>query len=674
MSRPLRTIIVHGHFYQPPREDPWFDEVEREPSAAPYHDWNQRVEHECYRAVVAARVLAPDGRISRIVNTLAWISFDVGATLCEWLEREARPTYEAMLEADRLSRRRCGGHGNAMAMPYHHVILPLASRRDKVTEVRWGIADFRRRFGRDPVGMWLPETAVDDETLEVLAAEGIRFTVLGPHQVEGAPADGSPGLYRTGGGRRIAIFAYDGPISHDVAFGGLLQDAAAWEARLLADHGGPPRTLVTMATDGETYGHHHAFGEMALAALLVRLEGRSDVRVENFASFLERHPAAKPVTIVAPSSWSCPHGVERWRSDCSCKAAPERPTQQRWRRPLREALDWLARELHTRYEQEGWELLGDPWTARDAYGTVVGAGADAVGRFAREALERRGAWTEARAIRVRELLEMERDALRMFTSCGWFFDDIGGIEAAQVLKYAARAIALAGPGAEALEASFAQRLAEAPSNDPRYGSGREVYWARAHPPVAPAARAAAGYAAARAVTPEIEGGSRCYPGRAEGDEVVVTHCRTGRAHRFRVTVLDPEGPGLVALVQAVGREGEIRVPLAQLPEQVASLIRGTLRRRLARRWLGPEELEALGSGELGLREAASRALKRAVASLAEGEVDAIGAQVVGLADLLELLEEALPFDAQTAFFRIREGADPKRAQALAPLGRRLGFA
>jgi hypothetical protein len=311
---------------------------------------------------------------------------------------------------------------------------------------------------------------------------------------------------------------------------------------------------------------------------------------------------------------------------------------------------------------------------RDAYGAVVGAGGDAVGRFAAETLERRGSWTEARAIRVRELLEMERDALRMFTSCGWFFDDIGGIEAAQVLKYAARAIALAGHGAEALEENLAQRLAQAPSNDPGCGSGREVYWARARPAVPPAARAAAGYAAVRAVVPEVEGGTRCYQARAEGDEVAVTHCRTGRVYRFQVAVVEPEGPGLVAVVRVPGRQGEMRVPLPQLPERSASVVRRALCRRLARRWLGSQELDALAAGDLGLREAASRSLKRAVASLAAGDVDAIGAQVVGLADLLELLGEALPFDAQTAFYRIREGADPVRARALAPIARRLGFA
>jgi predicted glycosyl hydrolase (DUF1957 family) len=236
----------------------------------------------------------------------------------------------------------------------------LATRRDKVTEVRWGIADFRRRYGREPVGLWLPETAVDDETLDVVAAEGIRFTVLAPHQVDKVPADGSPGTYRTGGGHQIAIFVYHGGISHDVAFGGLLRDAHAWAARLAgSDPGGDSRALTSVATDGETYGHHHRFGEMALAAVLGELERRDGVRMENFASFLARHPAREPVNVVSPTSWSCAHGVGRWQADCGCRMAPH--THQRWRAPLREGLDWLAGRLHAAFEQEGWELLDPAW-------------------------------------------------------------------------------------------------------------------------------------------------------------------------------------------------------------------------------------------------------------------------------------------------------------------------
>ena len=546
----VRSIVIHGHFYQPPREDPWLNQVAAEPSAAPYHDWNERIERESYRAVVAARVYAPDGRIAHIVNTLASISFNFGATLLEWLERETPGTYAAVLEADRASRARHAGHGNAIAMPYHHVIMPLASRRDKITEVRWGIADFRRRFGRGPEGMWLPETAVDPETLDVLAAEGIAFTILAPHQVEQAPADGSAGRYRTSGGRSIALFVYDGPISHDVAFGSLLKDASAWAERLLAPgKRGHERRLVAVATDGETYGHHHKFGEVALAWVLRELERRRDARVENFAAFLARHRPEQEVKLVAPTSWSCAHGVERWRADCGCRMAPERPTQQRWRAPLREALDWLAGELHARFEQEGGALFADPWAARDAYGT-----------------DRTGDG------RARELLEMERNALRMFTSCGWFFDDIAGIETIQILRYAARAIELAGADAPRLEAGVLERLARAQSNERAEGTGRDVY---------------------------------------------LNHVKR-------------------------------RVPIESAARTDA---------------------HAADSGD-----DAARALLRAVLALEHDHSPRAIAAVTELADRAQRDGGHVPFDAQTAFYRIRSAAPPERAAELAAVAWRLGFA
>jgi alpha-amylase/alpha-mannosidase (GH57 family) len=544
----VRSIVIHGHFYQPPREDPWLNQVAVEPSAAPYHDWNERIERESYRAVVAARVYAPDGRIAQIVNTLASISFNFGATLLEWLEREAPGTYAAVLDADRASRARHAGHGNAIAMPYHHVIMPLASRRDKVTEVRWGIADFRRRFGRDPEGMWLPETAVDPETLDVLAAEGIAFTILAPRQVEHAPGDGSAGRYRTSGGRSIALFVYDGPISHDVAFGPLLKDAAAWAERLRSPGKGrevSERRLVAVATDGETYGHHHKFGEVALAWVLRELERHRDVRVENFAAFLARHRASHDVKLVAPTSWSCAHGVERWRADCGCRMAPERPTQQRWRAPLREALDWLAGELHARFEREGGALFADPWAARDAYG----ADRTAEGR-------------------ARELLEMERNALRMFTSCGWFFDDTAGIETIQILRYAARAIELAGADVPRLEAGVLERLARAQSNDPDEGTGRDVY---------------------------------------------LNHVKRRVPVEAAVPVADPAGD-------------------------------------------------------------AARALLRAVLALEHDHSARAIAAVHELADRAERDGGHIPFDAQTAFYRIRAAAPPDRAAELGSVAWRLGFA
>jgi len=357
-------------------------------------------------------------------------------------------------------------------MPYHHLILPLTPRRDKVIEVRWGIADFRRRFGREPDGMWLPETAVDDETLDVLAAEGIRFTILAPHQVERAPAGGLPGWYRTAAGRRIALFLYNGALSHDVAFGPLVRDPAAWVERLTT----APAEVVAIATDGETYGHHHRGGDVTLARVLDTLARRGDVRVESLAAVLARHPPQQEVRLVAPSSWSCPHGVERWRADCGCRVHTDRATHQRWRAPLRAALDWLAAELHALFEREAGSLFSDPWAARDAYGAVLGAPDAAVTRFWSEWLHRPddgGARAQAH-----RLLELERHALRMFTSCGWFFDDIAGLESVIVLRSAARAIELAGPEAPRLEAGLLQRLALAPSNDPAVGSGRELYLER----------------------------------------------------------------------------------------------------------------------------------------------------------------------------------------------------
>jgi alpha-amylase/alpha-mannosidase (GH57 family) len=663
-----RSIVVHGHFYQPPREDPWLDVVEAEPSAAPFHDWNERVERECYRAVVAARLYAPDGRIARITNTLASMSFDFGPTLLEWMEREARPTYEAVLDADRLSRRMYGGHGGAIAMPYHHTILPLASRRDKVTEVRWGIADFRRRFGREPVGMWLPETAVDADTLDVLAAHDMRFTILAAHQVAQVPAGGLPGWYRTPSGRIIALFIYDGPISHDVAFGPLLRDAVAWEERLVMSRA---EGLVAVATDGETYGHHHAFGEVALAWLLRDLERRPDTRVENFAAFLARHPPEQEVTLVAPSSWSCPHGVERWRSDCGCRLAPERATQQRWRKPLREAVDWLAGELHARFGHEGAAVLTDPWAAREAYGDVVSGDSARIARFAAEWVRQPEDF--AATVRARELLELERNALRMFTSCGWFFDDVAGIEAVQILRYAARAVELSGDAAR-LEAGLVERLLAAESNDAGAGTGRDVYLRRAKPRIPAAARVAAGHAAARQLSPDVEPCGGCFVAQDLAESVLVTHCRTGREQRFRVAVERIGGARLE--IQVASAEGVPvgRLGLHDLPERYRCAIVAALRAELVERALAPDERALLAGGGGDLMHVAARALLRATAALQHDASPRAMAAVTDLADLLDLQGGHIPFDVQTTFAQIRAAFPAERAAELAPVAWRLGFA
>jgi alpha-amylase/alpha-mannosidase (GH57 family) len=466
MPIPFRSVVIHGHFYQPPREDPWTDRVEAQPSAAPHHDWNTRIEQECYRAVVAARIPGEGGRIREIMNTLGFISFNFGPTLLNWMEKEAGETYRAILNADRFSQERNDGHGNAMAQAYHHSILPLASRRDKVAEVRWGMEDFRRRFGREPEGMWLPEAAVDNETLDVLAEEGIAFTVLAPHQIDPVPRFGLPGEYRTSGGRTITLFAYDGRLSHDVSFGSLLRDAEGWARRMAVE--GKNRALVSLATDGENYGHHHRFGEMALAAVLKALGRRRNIRLENFASFLARVSGLEQVKLVEPSSWSCSHGVERWRADCGCGRVPEAETQQEWRVGLRRAMEFLAKQIHQRFEEEMRGLGLDPWQVRNDWGRVV-AGREESEDFLHHALP---SASKADRDRVSQLLELERNALRLFTSCGWFFDDLARVEPLQLLRYGAHALELMGDEGAGVRGRLLSLLEAAQSNEvpPRTGA------------------------------------------------------------------------------------------------------------------------------------------------------------------------------------------------------------
>lgn len=653
MTSARRAVVIHGHFYQPPREDPWLDLLEREPTAAPWHDWNQRIERECYRAVVAARVPDGDGRIRAIVNTLEWISFDVGPTLLEWMEHQAPSTYEAILAADRASRVNRGGHGNAIAMPYHHVILPLASRQDKVTEIRAGIADFRRRFGREPAGLWLPEAAIDDQTLDVAAAEGIAFTVVGPGQVLRVPPAGLPGLYRTGSGRRIALVIYDGGLSHDIAFGPLVRDADAWVARIVEPElpvAGP--LLRSMATDGETFGHHHPFAEMALAAALAKLRADPGVRVDNFASFLARHPAEHEVQLVEPSSWSCAHGVERWRSNCGCRVHDG--TSQAWRGPLRAGLEWLASEIHAIYDEEARRFFPDPWAARTTY-AITGAPTDL-------------------PVRARELLELERNTLRMFTSCGWFFDDLAGIETLQILKYAARAIELAGPNAERLEEGLLERLAHAESNEVRAGTGADLYRARVKPRWRGEERAAAGFAAARSVAPErttpVIG---CYLVGAQEEAVQVQHRRTGQVGRFQASVHRVGAFGLEVDLVSHGSENRRTLAVEALPERERDLVREVLRRETLRQVLSAEDLVRLAQGAERYPEVLARAVTRLVPEDAADLTPELAERLARALDLLALEGEHVPFDAQTRFYRFMTGVDPELRRAFLPFAGRLGF-
>lgn len=700
----MLSVVIHGHFYQPPREDPFLDELESEPSAAPFHDWNQRIERECYRAVVAARISRDDGRIERLVNTLEWISFNVGPTLLEWMEREAKPTYESIIAADHASAERLGGLGNAIAQPYHHTILPLATRRDKQTEVRWGIADFRRRFGREPAGMWLPETAVDTETLEVLAREGIRFTIVAPHQVLERPPRGRPGLVRLPGGTSIAVFIYDGELSHRVAFGGALHDGIAW-ARQLADAGAAlsriaaaappeppperdarrltpstprsiaaaatePDTLITLATDGESYGHHHRFGEMALARALQELRD-GGANLESLASFLARNPATHEVTLVEPTSWSCAHGVGRWMRDCSCRLDGQRYPSQAWRSPLRHGMDRLAESLHAIFEREATPLIPDPWAARDGYGAVVASDALDLERYVRSVAT--GARTDDELVRARELLEMERDALRMFTSCGWFFDDIGGIEPRQDLKYAARAIQLAGSAAGAAESDLLSELSGAKSNDASVGDGRDVYERHARPVISAAARHAAAAVAARAVAPTERRRFTSATVEIDDDWVRVIERRTGRRHDYRWHVTRRSANDL--RVELIGADGSHRtIVLSDLPERPRKAIRAVLRKALLPQVLNHDELDQLMSGSVSMGGLLRVALIRAVEKLEVEEDPAAIRLVAELIELFTQFEARLPFDAQSAFWRVWERAPQSRRAELRDLHARLGFA
>jgi hypothetical protein len=672
----MRSVVIHGHYYQPPRENPWTELVEEERTAAPDHDWNQRITRECYRAVAAARLPGPSGRLTRIVNTLAWTSFNFGPTLLDWLEREALATYHAILEADRLSLSRLG-HGNALAQPYHHVILPLASRRDKVTEVRWGILDFRRRFGRDPEGMWLPETAVDGETLEVLIAEGIRFTVLAPHQVKAAPARGFPGAWPGTGGRRILLFPYDGAISSGVAFGPLIQDGRAWAERLLAPAapaagpGDEGDSLVVVATDGETYGHHHRFGEMALARAIAEVSRRPGARIENFASFLARDPPIAVVELVAPSSWSCTHGVERWRADCGCRVAPERPTSQTWRAPLRDGLTALATALHQAYEREAAPLLGDPWAVRDDYGAVVGSPGDGIAAFVAARIAPGASETDR--VRARELLELERDSLRLFTSCAWFFDDISGLEPLQVLRYAARAIRLAGAAGTAAEPALLARLGEARSNDLSIGTARDIYLEKARPLADAAIRTAAGFAAASHFAAAVPRDGGAYAIELRGRDLTLGHRRTGRVHHYTADIVWHGGRHLTVEVHDPEAHAGTIFRLEDLPERVRTAVSHGIRRTLLERAIEPAELTRFATSAEPLGSLLERTLVQAVAALAQDRSPGAFARVRDLLGLHQVLDLPVPFDAQTEFYRVCSSLLGNEREAVAALSEAMGF-
>ncbi len=516
-----KYVCIHGHFYQPPRENPWLEAVETQESATPDHDWNERITRECYAMNARARIQNDRGQIVRLACNYSRMSFNFGPTLLAWMEERAHADYQRVIDADNAASQRFGGHGSAIAQAYNHSILPLCNPRDAATQIRWGIRDFVHRFGRRPEGMWLPEAAVNTSSLEAIAAQGIAFTILAPRQcgkIRDLTASDSRGEWHDppGGvdptrayscqlpsGKSIAIFFYDGPVSQAVAFEGLLNDGGRFANRILSAFNDSRQhdQIVHIATDGESYGHHHKHGEMALAAAFETIEGHPDIELINYAQYLELHPPTLECKIVENSSWSCVHGVERWRDNCGCNTGSQ-GWHQRWRGPLRDALDWLRDQVEPHCNQVGNSLFDDIWDARDHYIDVIlsrttpESQEQAIDEFL--ATHTPKATSDDDRSRALCLMELQRHAMLMYTSCAWFFDDIAGIESSQVLQYAGRVVQLAKSLFEIdLIDGFRDRLAQAVGNDPELPNGTSVYDARVTPAILDTQGVGAHYALSR---------------------------------------------------------------------------------------------------------------------------------------------------------------------------------
>ncbi len=503
-------ICIHGHFYQPPRENPWLGEVEQQDSAYPYHDWNEKITAECYAPNTSSRILDSEGRIVDIVNNYSRISFNFGPTLLSWMECHKPDVYRSIIEADKESRKRFSGHGSALAQVYNHMIMPLASSRDKRTQTLWGIRDFEHRFRRKPEGMWLAETAVDMETLDIMSEMEIKFTILAQHQacrvrkignndwqdVTGQKIDPKqPYLCKLPSGRNIILFFYDGQISVDVSFSTILNNGEGFAERLLRTFSDNPcPQIVNVGTDGETYGHHHKYGEMALTYALNHIESNNLAEITIYGEYLERFPPECEVEIIQNSSWSCSHGVERWRNDCGCCIDEKSGWNQKWRSSLRRAMDWLRDKLIPVYEKEMSAFVHDSWKTRDHYIEVINdRSVENVEAFILQHAVR--SLAEKEKIKVLKLLEMQRHAMLMYTSCGWFFDEISGIEAIQVMSYAASAVQKAKELSSVdFEPEYKNILKKALSNKPELKNGAAVYEKFVKPAVSDLLRVGAHFA------------------------------------------------------------------------------------------------------------------------------------------------------------------------------------
>ena len=548
-----RYICIHGHFYQPPRENAWLEFVELQDSAYPFHDWNERITAECYAPNGMSRILDGYQNIEKITNNYAHISFNFGPTLLAWLADHEPETYQAILDADKESQQRFSGHGSAIAQAFNHTILPLSNSRDKYTQILWGIRDFEFRFGRKPEGMWLPEAAVDTEVLEMLAGLEIRFTILSPFQAKrtktlrgrvwreasGGRIDPSmPYDVRLPSGKHIAVFFYDAPISQAIAFEHLLERGENLSGRLLSAFSDARKwpQIVHIATDGETYGHHHKKGEMALAYALHHIESNNLAKLTNYGEYLTLHPPRHEAEIWDRTAWSCVHGVERWNSNCGCNSGGYPNWNQEWRLPLRQALDWLRDTAAVKFEEKGRELFKDPWQARNEYiNVILNRMPDNTDKFLKEQTTHELNTDER--IAALKLLEMQRHAMLMYTSCGWFFDELSGIETTQIIQYAARTIQLYQElFGEMIEPAFLDRLELAKSNIPDNKDGRIIYDKFVRPAMVDRRKVAAHFALISLFeTPSEEAKVYCYKVQAEGLSVIESGRSKLIVGRVRVT-------------------------------------------------------------------------------------------------------------------------------------------
>jgi hypothetical protein len=573
----VQPFVIHAHFYQPERLNPWTSELDPEPTAAPDRDWNARILRQCYRPNGAARIFGPDGSVERIINNYERLSFNFGPTLLSWLEQHAPRAYAKILDGDWHSSVRLG-HGNALAQAYNHMILPLANARDRRTQILWGLADFRHRFSRDAEGMWLPETACNRDVIDDLIDAGVKFTVLAPYQAErvrfaGGEWEEAEGRLDTGrayrhahsdgSGRSLAVFFYDGALAQALAF-----DPATADAHVLLERiaGAEPAGggLVHAALDGETFGHHHLFGELGLAYALFEAAAAKDMAPTNYAAWLAEHPPVDDVEVVGGegSAWSCSHGVGRWYRDCGCATDAHPGWNQAWRTPLRDALDIVRDAAVAAFETRGAELLLDPWKARDAY-IKVRLGAltpiDFLDRYARRGLR------DEQQVDLWALLESQRHAMVMYTSCGWFFSDVSGIETVYVMRFASRVLGwLEELGLPTPRRDVLAALEQARSNKAEVGTGADVWRNQVDTAVVTATRVAA-HTAIRGLVGELpeqdETGGHFVDLRDHRREVRgrlamsiahlhVTAQPTGRAHDLAVAALHLGGLDFYGIVSA----------------------------------------------------------------------------------------------------------------------------